>query len=50
MKVKELIKILKESFDGDDRVELDDGSDITVIQRYDENCTCACAIIEKEEE
>lgn len=50
MKVKELIKILKEYFDGDENVELDNGSDIMVVQRYDENCICSCAIVEKEEE
>lgn len=50
MKVKELIKRLQESFDGDENVELDDGSDIMIVQRYDENCTCSCAIVEKEEE
>ena len=50
MKVKELIKRLKESFEGDENVELEDGSDIMIVQRYDENCTCSCAIVEKEEE
>ena len=50
MKVKELIKILKQQFDGDEKVELDNGDDVEIIQRFDECCSLKCAIVSKEEE